>query len=126
MLKYSNLSDEDALRLITLNPAKQLQIDQRVGSIDPGKDADLTIFDKHPLSNYAKVTKVLIDGEVYFDREQDLKNRGALAKEVQELMEKEKKAAPRGPVAAPPAPGTGLAPPSRRRPRQNETGEVLQ
>ena len=126
MLKYSNLSDEDALRLITLNPAKQLQIDQRVGSIDPGKDADLTIFDKHPLSNYAKVTKVLIDGEVYFDREQDLKNRGALAKEVQELMEKEKKAAPRGPAAAPPAPGTGPAPPTRRRPRQNETGEVLQ
>jgi len=74
-MKYGGLDETEALSLVTINPAKQLSIEGRVGSIEPGKDADLTIFDKHPLSNYAKVTKVLIDGEVYFDREKDLEER---------------------------------------------------
>jgi imidazolonepropionase-like amidohydrolase len=74
-MKYGGLSETEALSLITINPAKQLGIDGRVGSIEPGKDADLTIFDKHPLSNYAKVQKVFIDGELYFDREKDLEER---------------------------------------------------
>src|SRR5206468_1878798 len=50
-MKYGGLSEDEALSLITINPAKQLAIDSRVGSIEAGKDADLTIFDKHPLSN---------------------------------------------------------------------------
>ena len=74
-MKYGGLDETEALSLVTINPAKQLSIEGRVGSIEPGKDADLAIFDKHPLSNYAKVTKVLIDGEVYFDREKDLEER---------------------------------------------------
>ena len=74
-MKYGGLDGTEALSLVTINPAKQLSIEGRVGSIEPGKDADLAIFDKHPLSNYAKVTKVLIDGEVYFDREKDLEER---------------------------------------------------
>ncbi len=74
-MKYGGLSETEALSLITINPAKQLGVDQRVGSIEPGKDADLAIFDKHPLSNYAKVEKVFIDGELYFDREKDLEER---------------------------------------------------
>src|SRR5262249_39649354 len=70
-LKYGGLTETEALSLITINPAKQLDISDRVGSIEAGKDADLVIFDKHPLSNYAKVQKVVIDGEVYFDRDKD-------------------------------------------------------
>jgi imidazolonepropionase-like amidohydrolase len=74
-IKYGGLSEDEALALITINPAKQLDIDHRVGSIEPGKDADLVIYDKHPLSGYAKVQKVLIDGEIYFDRDRDLSER---------------------------------------------------
>lgn len=125
MLKYGNFSEEEALRLITLNPAKQLRIDKYAGSIDVGKDADLAIFDKHPLSNYAKVTKVLIDGEVYFDREQDLKNHELLAREVKDLIEKERKTAPRRPAAAPAAPRGDADPESQTPARHNKTGEVL-
>jgi imidazolonepropionase-like amidohydrolase len=74
-MKYGGLTETEALSLITINPAKQLEIDKRVGSIEPGKDADLVIYDKHPLSSYAKVQKVLIDGEVYFDRDKDVSGR---------------------------------------------------
>ena len=73
-LHYSNgeLTEDDALKFITLNPAIQLGIDKRVGSIEVGKDADLVIFTGHPLSSYARVDMTLIDGEIYFDRELDL------------------------------------------------------
>jgi imidazolonepropionase-like amidohydrolase len=74
-MKYGGLNETEALSLITINPAKQLGIENRVGSIEPGKDADLTIFDKHPLSSYAKVEKVFIDGQLYFDREKDIEER---------------------------------------------------
>ncbi|MDX1979746.1 MAG: amidohydrolase [Bryobacteraceae bacterium] len=74
-MKYGGLSEDEALALITINPAKQLQVEDRVGSIEPGKDADLVIYDKHPLSSFAKVQKVLIDGRVYFDRDEDVSGR---------------------------------------------------
>jgi adenine deaminase len=61
-----------------------------VGSIEPGKDADLAIFDKHPLSNYAKVEKVFIDGELYFDREKDLEERPGKEARKKALIDKEK------------------------------------
>jgi len=92
-MKYGGLSPNDALKLITLNPAIQLGIDNRVGSIDVGKDADLVIYNHDPLSVYAVAQKTLIDGQVYFDRERDLAARPALEKEKQALLEKEKKAA---------------------------------
>jgi imidazolonepropionase-like amidohydrolase len=92
-LKYGGLSPNDALKLVTLNPAIQLGIDQRVGSIDVGKDADLVIYNHDPLSVYAVVQKTLIDGQVYFDRERDLAQRADLEKEKQALLDKEKKAA---------------------------------
>jgi imidazolonepropionase-like amidohydrolase len=92
-MKYGDLSANDALKLITLNPAIQLGIDNRVGSIDVGKDADLVIYNHDPLSVYAVAQKTLIDGQVYFDRERDLAARPALEKEKQALLEKEKKAA---------------------------------
>src|SRR5438105_4830142 len=62
-MKYGGLTETEALSLVTINPAKQLGIDKRVGSIETGKDADLVIYDKHPLSNFAKVEKVYIDGQ---------------------------------------------------------------
>ncbi len=89
-LKYGGLTDDEALALITINPAKQLAIDNRVGSIEVGKDADLALFDKHPLSNYAKVEKVFIDGQEYFDRQRDLAERPKKEAEKNALIEKEK------------------------------------
>ncbi len=71
-----------------MNPAKQLGIDNRVGSIDVGKDADLVIYDKYPLSDFAKVQKVLIDGSVYFDRDQEVSERAQKEAEKQKLVEK--------------------------------------
>jgi imidazolonepropionase-like amidohydrolase len=91
-MKYGGLSANDALKLVTLNPAIQLGIDNRVGSIDVGKDADLVIYDHDPLSVYAVPQKTLIDGQVYFDRTRDITQRAELEKEMQALIEKEKKA----------------------------------
>ncbi|MBL0023950.1 MAG: amidohydrolase [Saprospiraceae bacterium] len=65
--KYGNLTDDQALALITINPAKQLGIDKMVGSLEVGKDADIAIFKGHPLSVYAVPQKTLVDGQVRFD-----------------------------------------------------------
>jgi len=91
-MKYGGLSETEALKLVTLNPAIQLDIAGRVGSIEVGKDADLVIYDKHPLSVYAVAQKVLIDGQVYFDRQADIARRAELEKEKKELLDKQKKA----------------------------------
>jgi len=91
-MKYGGLSANDALKLVTLNPAIQLGIDNRVGSIDIGKDADLVIYNHDPLSVYAVAQKTLIDGQVYFDRQRDISHRAELEKEKQALLDKEKKA----------------------------------
>lgn len=66
-IRYGGATEEEALKMITLNPAWILGVEDRVGSIDVGKDADITIWDKHPLSSYARVEKAIIDGDVYFD-----------------------------------------------------------
>jgi adenine deaminase len=91
-IKYGGLTHDEALKLVTINPAIQLGIDKRVGSVEVGKDADLVIYNHDPLSAYAVVQKTLIDGKVYFDRAKDLAGRPALEKEKKELLEKEKKA----------------------------------
>jgi imidazolonepropionase-like amidohydrolase len=91
-IKFGGLSHDEALKLVTLNPAIQLGIDKRVGTIDSGKDADLAIYNHDPLSAYAVVQKTLIDGRVYFDRQRDLADRPAREKEKRTLLEKEKKA----------------------------------
>ena len=69
--KYGELTDDEALSLITINPAKQLGIEHRVGSIETGKDGDITIFKGHPLSVYTIPMMTFIDGVKYFDREKD-------------------------------------------------------
>ncbi len=98
-MKYGGLSHDEALKLVTINPAIQLGIDKRVGSIDVGKDADLVIYNHDPLSAYAVVQKTLIDGRVYFDRQRDIADREAHEKEKKALMEKEKKAGEKKPDA---------------------------
>jgi len=95
VMKYGGLSETEALAMVTLNPAKQLGIDNRVGSIEVGKDADLVIYDKFPLSDYAKVQKVLIDGNIYFDRDNEVSGRAARQAEKQKLIDKEKQNQPR-------------------------------
>jgi len=90
-MKYGGLSREDALAMVTLNPARQLGVDNRVGSIEVGKDADIVIYDKDPVSEFAKVQKVLIDGHKYFDRDQDVSGRAAREAEKQKLLEMEKR-----------------------------------
>ena len=92
-MKFGGLSHDEALKLVTINPAIQLGIDKRVGSIEVGKDADLVIYNHDPLSAYAVVEKTLIDGRVYFDRQKDIAGRPALEKEKKALLDKEKAAA---------------------------------
>jgi imidazolonepropionase-like amidohydrolase len=98
-MHYGDLTENEALRLVTLNPAIQLGIDNHVGSIETGKDADLVIYNQDPLSVYAVVQKTIIDGKVYFDRNEDIANRAAMAKEKQDLLEKEKNAGKPAPKA---------------------------
>jgi imidazolonepropionase-like amidohydrolase len=68
IIHYGNVSEEDALKMITLNPAWIIGVDDRVGSLDVGKDADISIWNSYPLSSGALADQVLIDGDVYFDR----------------------------------------------------------
>jgi len=90
-MKFGGLSHDEALKMVTLNPAIQLGIDKRVGTIDTGKDADLVIYNHDPLSDYAVVQKTLIDGRVYFDRQRDIADRPVREKEKKALLEKQKK-----------------------------------
>ena len=90
-IKFGGLSHEEALKMVTINPAMQLGIDKWVGTIDVGKDADLAIYNRDPLSAYAVVQKTLIDGRVYFDRQRDIAERPEREKEKKVLIEKLKK-----------------------------------
>ena len=85
MMKYGGVPEEEALKMITLNPAKQLGIDKRTGSIEQGKDADIAIWNTHPFSVYARVDMTLIEGDVYFDRQRDIQMRNELAREREQL-----------------------------------------
>lgn len=87
MMKYGGVPEEESLKMITLNPAKQLGIDKRTGSVEVGKDADLVIWNAHPFSAYARVEMTMIEGETYFDRAKDITNRAELQKE-REALEK--------------------------------------
>ncbi len=88
-MKYGGLSEDEALRLCTINPAKQLRLDHRIGSIEVGKDADLAIWTGHPLSTYSRVETTFIEGVVYFDRQQDLARRQELRAEKEARLKKE-------------------------------------
>lgn len=87
MMKYGGVPEEESLKMITLNPAKQLGIDKRTGSIEVGKDADIVIWTAHPFSVYARPDVTMIEGEVYFERSRDIARRGELQRE-RETLEK--------------------------------------
>jgi imidazolonepropionase-like amidohydrolase len=111
-MRYGDLTEEQALKLITINPAIQLGIQDRVGSIEVGKDADLAIWNGHPLSVYSRVDTTFVDGQVFFDRQQDLARRPDLAKERAALEQAEPN--------RPPAAGTSPQAPRRRRPADED------
>ena len=85
VIKYGNVPEEEALKMITLNPAKQLGIDKRTGSIEVGKDGDIVIWSGHPFSVYSRVLTTIVEGEVLFDRAADAKMRIDTAKERESL-----------------------------------------
>ena len=89
-MKYGGMSEEDAWKMVTLNPAKLLHLDDRMGSIKVGKDADVVLWTNHPLSIYANVEKTIVDGVVYFDIEKDAQARAAVQAERARLIQKMK------------------------------------
>jgi len=87
-IKYGGLSEVQALKLATLNPAKMLHIDDKVGSIKVGKVADVVLWTDNPLSINAKVDKTIVDGIIYYDADEDLKMRDEVAKERARIIQK--------------------------------------
>ena len=101
-IKYGGLSEEDAWKTVTLNPAKLLRIDDKVGSIKIGKDADVVLWNQNPLSVYAIAEKTIIDGAIYFDKERDKKLREEIKEErnllINMMMEEKNKGGNTQPV----------------------------
>jgi len=87
-VKYGGVSPEEALKFVTLNPAKQLGIDARVGSIEIGKDADLAVWSRSPLSSYTRCEQTWIDGRKYFDRTDDARRRTETAARRNALIQR--------------------------------------
>jgi imidazolonepropionase-like amidohydrolase len=81
MMKYGGVPEEDSLKMITLNPAMQLGIAKRTGSIDVGKDGDIVIWTGHPFSAFSRVETTMIEGVTYFDRTADAEMRANVARE---------------------------------------------
>ena len=95
-VKYGGVSEEEALKFVTLNPAKLLRIDHRVGSIAVGKDADIVLWDDHPLSVYARAEQTYVDGTKYYDLEEDAAKREWMRGERARLVQAMKAAAKGG------------------------------
>jgi len=87
-IKYGGMDEQTALKMVTLNPAKLLHLDKRMGSIKVGKDADLVLWSDNPLSIYAKAMKTFVDGKLYFDRDKDAQLTNAIQTERNRLMQK--------------------------------------
>lgn len=85
-VKYGGMTELEAWKMVTINPAKLLHLDRRTGSIKEGKDADLVLWSDHPLSVYAKAERTVIDGATYFDLEKDEQQRQAIKKERSQLI----------------------------------------
>ena len=93
-MHWGGLTEDEVLAFVTINPAKQLKIDTRVGSLEVGKDADVVIWNKHPLSTYAIVDRVYIDGEQYYDRLAEERRLTDARKEKDSLATAEGRTAP--------------------------------
>ena len=116
-MRYGDLSEVEALKLITWNPAFQLGIHGRVGSIETGKDADIAIWNGHPLSVYSRVDTTFVDGEILFDRERDLGRRQTFMSERFQLEQAEPNRPPQG--------GPARQTPRSRRPTAEEEDDEV-
>ncbi|WP_158825312.1 amidohydrolase family protein [Mucilaginibacter lacusdianchii] len=112
---YGQLSQEDALKLVTLNPAKMMHVDNRIGSIKPGKDADLVLWSDNPLSIYAVAEKTYVDGVPYWDYEKDAERQKAMKADEGRIIQKMIEAKGRG---------TATQRPAFQRPRLYECQDV--
>jgi imidazolonepropionase-like amidohydrolase len=103
-IKYGGITEEEALKLVTLNPARLLHVADRTGSIKTGKDADLVLWSDNPMSIYAKAEKTIVDGVVYFDREKDKELRARISTErnrlIRKMLAEKKKGTPTQKAAA--------------------------
>jgi imidazolonepropionase-like amidohydrolase len=85
---YAGMNEHEAWKMVTINPAKLLRVDNRTGSIKTGKDADVVLWNDHPLSVYASAEKTWVDGILFFDRQEDLKRQEEVQKERARLIQK--------------------------------------
>jgi imidazolonepropionase-like amidohydrolase len=111
---YGHISEEEALKFVTLNPAKMLHVDNKVGSLKPGKDADIVLWSADPLSIYAVAEKTYVDGIPYWDIDKDAANQKAMKTDEARIIQKMIAAKNKGAVTQRPA---------GRRPRVNEEDE---
>jgi imidazolonepropionase-like amidohydrolase len=102
-VKYGNVSEEEALRFMTINGAKQLRVDRLVGSLEEGKDADFVIWSGHPLSTYTSCEQTWVDGRRYFDREEDRTMQAEVQRQRNALIQKALRT-PKRPDSQPPKP----------------------
>ncbi|OYW20555.1 MAG: amidohydrolase [Sphingobacteriales bacterium 12-47-4] len=108
-VKYGGMGEEDALKMVTLNPAKMLHVDDKVGSIKIGKDADVVLWSDNPLSIYAVAQYTIVDGTIYFSRDMD--------KDLRQKNQEEKNRIIAKMAAAKRAPGANPGNFQRARPR---------
>jgi imidazolonepropionase-like amidohydrolase len=111
---YGHMSEEEALKLVTINPATMLHVDKRVGSIKVGKDADLVLWSADPLSIYAVAEKTYVDGIPYWDIDKDAANQKAMKVDEARIIQK---------MIAAKNKGAATQRPTGRRPRNNEADE---
>ena len=88
IVKYGGVSEEDALKMVTLNPAKMLHVEDKVGSLKVGKDGDVVVWSDHPLSIYAKSLYTIVDGTIYFDRAKDEQMQSVVDAERNRIIKK--------------------------------------
>jgi imidazolonepropionase-like amidohydrolase len=101
-VKYGNMSEEDAWKMVSLNPAKMLHLEERMGSIKVGKDADIVIWSDNPISIYAKAELTMVDGIVYYELQKDREMRQWVKQEKARLANKMMEEKKNGmPVSAP-------------------------
>ena len=87
-VKYGGVDPSEALKFVTLNPAKQLGVEQYVGSLEEGKHGDFVIWSGSPLSTYSKCEQTWIEGRKYFDIEEDMEMRGQVLAERARIIQK--------------------------------------
>lgn len=102
-VKYGDMSEIEALKMVTINPAKLLHLDDLIGSIEAGKDADLVLWSDHPLSIYARAEYTLVDGIVYYSLEDDINKRAYIQSErtrlINKMLEAKKNGTPTQPAS---------------------------